>query len=139
MNGGHFYVLICLEIISITVVLHFLAKADLKKGLKWAGNILLIVGFLIMACTVTRGLMTMMHHDKDGMEQSCPMMGGRHMHGGCMMHDGCCQMHDGMMKDGKCCSDSMKKDGKCPMDKDGKGHMEGKGMEKEHKDSMKGK
>ena len=135
MNGGPMFILICIEIVAITVVLHFLAKVGLSKGLKWAGNMLLIVGFLILACTVTRGIIGMVHHDKDGMGQCCPM-GGRHWHDGCMMHDGCCG-HDGCrmdgdMKDGKCKMDSAK-GGKCCMDKDGKG------MEKEHKDSTKGK
>ena len=95
--------------------------------------------------------MTMMHHDKDGgqcctmgMHHGCMMNSGCCMHGGCCsMHDGCCSMHegckmDGDMKDGKCKMDSAK-GGKCCMDKDGKGKMEGKDMDKMHKDSAKGK
>jgi len=144
MNVNHLLIGLCVEIITVIVVLHFLAKAkkdELGGGFKWAGRILLILGFLVIGCTLSRGLMGMMHRGECcQQEQSCPMM----MHGGCCMHDGgCCNMQSGKcgMADGKCSdmkdSKSCKMDSangkKCPMCKD---HDMGK--DKMHNDTTKG-
>jgi len=145
MHGGANVILfgLCVEIITVTIALHFLAKAkkdELGGGFKWAGRILVILGFLAIACTLSRGAMQMMHRgDSCEQGQCCPIM----MHGGCCMHDGnCCSMQNGKcgMGDGKC---SDMKDGKsCKMDSANgkKCHMcKDKDMGKDgmHKDSMK--
>jgi len=148
MHGGANVILfgLCVEIITVTIALHFLAKAkkeELGGGFKWAGRILVILGFLAIACTLSRGAMQMMHRGDGSCQQGqcCPMMhdgcmhdGGSCMHDGkcCDMHDGKCDMHDGMMKDGKECKMDSASGKKCHMCKDRE--MGKDGM---HKDSAK--
>jgi hypothetical protein len=127
--GFLFYFGICIEILAITAVLFFLAKVKkdmLGNGFKWAGYILLVCGFLVLAGTLTRGVIRLAHHGNEkyencGMRHGCPMMGRGH----------CCEEDDENcdMKEGKeCCKDSMK----MHHDMDMKGH---EGMMK--KDSTK--
>ena len=141
---GHFIFGILIEILVIIAVLLFIAKVkkdELGKGFKWIGYILLVIGFLTLACTLTRGIMGMTCCRQQcetgapgchaGMGHCC---GGMNSCGagscGAGMKDGCTMGKDGgMMKDGKaCCSGEKegKMGGKCPYDKDGgeKGHMD---------------
>jgi len=146
MCHHHFLVGLCVEIITVIVVLYFLAKVkkeELGKGFKWAGRILLILGFVAIAATICGGIMGMMHCGRCGQQNECPMMDRGHcgmhdgncaMHdGNCAMHDGNCCMHEGMMKDGKNCKMDSASGKKCPMCKD---HDMGK--DKMHNDSVKG-
>jgi|GEM_PF-5167323 len=154
MHGGANVILcgLCIEIITVVIVLFFLArvkKDELGRGFKWAGGILLFLGFLAIACTLTRGIggMMMMHHG-DCHGQECPMMDRGHcgmMHEG-MMHDGCgsgccghdggsCCAHDGKcgdMQDGKGCKMDSASGKKCPMCKD-----KDMGKDKMHNDTVK--
>lgn len=134
---------ICIEIVAITIVLYYLAKAVKEgrgRGFKWAGYILLVVGFLVLGCSLSGGLMRMMHHG-DGERYGwyhhggCPMMGRGH----CCDDDDKCDMKgsdkncckDGMMKEGEeCCKGGKMIGGKCVMDDS---------MKKMKPDSTKGK
>src|SRR6266511_2583941 len=102
-TGFLFYFGICFEIIAITAVLFFLAKVKsdaLGSGFKWAAYILLFCGFLVLAGTVTRGIIGMVHHRGE------------------MWHERGMMMHHGWMRGGDCyCDDD---DEKCEM-KGGKG------------------
>ena len=106
---------LCLEIITVVVVLHFLAKVktqNLGNGMKWLGNILLILGFLAIGCNLARGVMGIMHKGHETEQCSPMMMGGHH---GCGMHQDCCEGKEGC--EGK--DDCDEHEGKmCPMDKD---------------------
>ena len=135
MYGEHLiYMAISVEIVAITAVLFFLAKAGLSTALRWVGYILLLVGFLIMVCTVTRGLGMMMHHKTEasehchmgGMQGGCPMMG----RGDCKGDMKGCDMKECEGEAGECCKGDSAK-GKMPMG----------GMEHGHhdKDSAKAK
>lgn len=122
MHGAFgIYLIISIEILAITAVLHFLLKAT-KEGvgglIKWIGYIILIAGFLIMLCSLTQGIIKMANH-KDAKTEDCRGCGD--MRGHMMMRGHCCGDDDGCdMKDGKNCPmDS----GKCQGMKDGKGMM----------------
>ena len=131
------------EIIALVAVLYFVAKAKkehINKWFRWAGYVLLICGFLMLACTMMAGLRGMVHHARYHkeiwkMEHNMMMGKGMGMHRGMGMMRGmedCCCCCGGMRGE---CPEEMMRGGKgdkecCDKMKDG----ECKGMEK---DSMK--
>lgn len=102
------YVSICLTLLTLIAAMHLWAKTQKEQPnalYKWLIYLIVLVGFLILICQLTRGAMRMMHREHHGMMDKEMMFKNHHMMMMQGMHededeDECCEgMKNGAMKE----------------------------------------